>query len=154
MPHIISSSCIPQKAEILLSGYLQRVNLSPLFSVLFNISILTFFFHMNLITLTLQFLFLGKKIIQCLQPAQLWRLSRYLLPRNSVSSEHSSAWIIQSKRKQIDLGHFYFIFFVFQDAIAISCGLHEMSLHFLTRFFTFIKAISITPNSKCIFLRA
>lgn len=60
LPHIISSSCVPQKAEILLSGYLQRVNLSPLFSVLFNISILTFFFHMNLITLTLQFLHFGQ----------------------------------------------------------------------------------------------
>lgn len=54
----MSSSYVPQKAEILLSGYLQWVNLFPLFSVLFNISILTLFLYMNLITLTLQFLFL------------------------------------------------------------------------------------------------
>lgn len=47
LPHVISSSNVPQKAEILLSGYLQWVNLSPIF--LFS-SILTFFLYMKFIT--------------------------------------------------------------------------------------------------------
>lgn len=66
-------------------------------------------------------------------------------PGSSCQRENTTIWDISTSYSQFLKG---------QDAIAISCWFHGISLHFLTRFLTFLQAISTIPNYNCIFLTA